>query len=162
MKKETRQARIEQIINQEAITTQEELMEKLKQNGIDVAQATLSRDIREMKIVKQPDSFGNSRYMIFKTGNQNEVERLERMINSTVTDVTQVQFVNVIHTLPSYANVLAAIIDDLKLEMVTGTIAGHDTIVTFSASEALAQELKEFFDKFANPELASQIHDTSE
>ena len=148
MKKEARQVKIEQIINQESIATQEELMTKLKEVGIQVTQATLSRDIREMKIVKQPDNFGNSHYTIFKRGNQNELIRLQHMISSTVTEVVQTEFVNVIHTQPGYANVLAAIIDDVKLETVTGTLAGHDTIVLFSSGVKQATELNQFINKY--------------
>lgn len=153
MKKDVRQAKIEQIINQYTITTQEELMEKLKLSGINVTQATLSRDIREMQIVKQPDSSGKSRYMIFKSGNQNELERMYRMINGTVTEVRQIEFVNVIHTQPSYANPLAAVIDDLHLEDVAGTLAGYDTIVTFCPSAKAAKNIKDLFLKHANPDL---------
>lgn len=153
MKKEARQSKIEQIINQYTITTQDELMEKLRVAGITVTQATLSRDIREMQIVKQPDSSGNSRYMIFKSGNQNEIERMYRMINGTVTDIRQIEFLNVIHTQPSYANPLAAVIDDLHMDNVSGTLAGYDTIVTFSPSVDAAHEIHDLVTKHANPDL---------
>ncbi len=153
MKKDTRQAKIEQIINQYTITTQDELMEKLKLSGINVTQATLSRDIREMQIVKQPDSAGNSRYMVFKSGNQNELERLYRMINGTVVGIQKIQFINVIHTQPSYANPLAAIIDDLHMDDVTGTLAGHDTIVTFCPSAEAAKNVFDLFVKHSDPDL---------
>jgi transcriptional regulator of arginine metabolism len=135
-------------------------MSKLKVAGINVTQATLSRDIREMQIVKQPDSSGNSRYMIFKSGNQNELERLYRMINGTVTDIRQIQFVNVIHTQSSYANPLAAVIDDLNMDDVAGTLAGYDTIVIFSPSVDAARDLNDLFTKHANPDiLVSSIKD---
>lgn len=153
MKKDARQAKIEQIINQYSITTQDELMARLKVAGISVTQATLSRDIREMQIVKQPDSAGNSHYMIFKSGNQNELERLYRMINGTVTEIRQVQFVTVIHTQPSYANPLAAVIDDLHMDDVAGTLAGYDTVVMFSPSVPAADRIKAMFLKHANPDL---------
>lgn len=153
MKKDVRQAKIEQIINQYTITTQEELMEKLRLSGINVTQATLSRDIRETQIVKQPDSSGNSRYMIFKSGNQNELERMYHMINGTVTEVRQIEFINVIHTQPSYANPLAAVIDDLHMDDVAGTLAGYDTIVTFCPSVKSAENIKNLFLKHSNPDL---------
>ncbi|KRL16832.1 arginine repressor protein [Lentilactobacillus rapi DSM 19907 = JCM 15042] len=160
MKKEARQSKIEQIINQYTITTQDELMAKLKLSGINVTQATLSRDIREMQIVKQPDSSGDSRYMIFKSGNQNELERMYRMINGTVTDIRQIQFINVIHTQPSYANPLAAVIDDLHLDDVAGTLAGYDTIVLFSPSVEAAKSINNLFTKHSNPDLlVSSIQD---
>ncbi len=153
MKKEARQLKIEQLINQFKVTTQEELMDKLKEAGISVTQATLSRDIREMQIVKQPDSDGKPRYMIFKSGNQNEAERLSRTINNTVIEVKRVSFLNVVHTQPSYANALAAIIDDLHMSDVAGTLAGYDTLVIFSPDEKAAKDINEFFLNNANPDL---------
>ncbi len=98
MKKTVRQTKIEQLINQYVISTQEELMERLRQAGINATQATISRDIREMQIVKQQDASGSSRYMIYKAGNQNEMQHLYRSIGDTVTQVDRVQFLNVIHT----------------------------------------------------------------
>lgn len=153
MKKTVRQTKIEQLINQYVISTQEELMERLRQAGINATQATISRDIREMQIVKQQDASGSSRYMIYKAGNQNEMQHLYRSIGDTVTQVDRVQFLNVIHTFPSYANMLAAILDDLDLPEVKGTLAGHDVIIIISADEIEAQKMYDLFTKHMNEEL---------
>lgn len=153
MKKTVRQTKIEQLINQYVISTQEELMERLRQAGINATQATISRDIREMQIVKQQDASGSSRYMIYKAGNQNEMQHLYRSIGETVTQVDRVQFLNVIHTFPSYANMLAAILDDLDLPEVKGTLAGHDVIIVISADEIEAQKMYDLFTKHMNEEL---------
>ena len=72
MKKEMRQGKIEQLINQQVISNQEELMQALQAIGISATQATISRDIREMQIVKQQDGNGKLRYVIFKANNQSE------------------------------------------------------------------------------------------
>lgn len=85
MKKSMRQSRIEQLINQYPIGTQEELMEHLEEVGIQATQATISRDIREMQIVKAQDGHGHLRYTIFKAGNRSEEERLRETINEVVT-----------------------------------------------------------------------------
>ncbi|GAX07357.1 MAG TPA: ArgR family transcriptional regulator [Lactobacillus sp.] len=153
MKKTVRQTKIEQLINQYVISTQEELMERLRQAGINATQATISRDIREMQIVKQQDASGSSRYMIYKAGNQNEMQHLYRSIGDTVTQVDRVQFLNVIHTFPSYANMLAAILDDLDLPEVKGTLAGHDVIIIISADEIEAQKMYDLFIKHMNEDL---------
>ena len=153
MKKTVRQTKIEQLINQYVISTQEELMERLRQAGINATQATISRDIREMQIVKQQDASGSSRYMIYKAGNQNEMQHLYRSIGDTVTQVDCVQFLNVIHTFPSYANMLAAILDDLDLPEVKGTLAGHDVIIIISADEIEAQKMYDLFIKHMNEDL---------
>lgn len=153
MKKTVRQTKIEQLINQYVISTQEELMARLRQAGINATQATISRDIREMQIVKQQDASGSSRYMIYKAGNQNEMQHLYRSIGDTVTQVDRVQFLNVIHTFPSYANMLAAILDDLDLPEVKGTLAGHDVIIIISADEIEAQKMYDLFIKHMNEDL---------
>lgn len=154
MKKEVRQAKIEQLITQYPIATQDELLARLKEAGVPATQATISRDIREMQIVKQQDAAGTSRYMIYKAGNQNELQHLYRAISETVTNYERVDFLTVVHTLPSYANMLAAILDDLNLSQVAGTLAGHDTIVLISPDQQAAQAVLDVFEKHANPDLA--------
>ncbi|AVK62842.1 arginine repressor [Lactobacillus sp. CBA3606] len=141
MKKTARQAVIEQLIHQYPIATQEDLMARLKAEGIAATQATISRDIREMQIVKSPDESGQARYMIFKANNKNEQDRLFESLHEVVTGVDRVEFMNIIHTLPSNGNLLAAIIDDLKLPEVSGTLAGHDTIFIVSPSVTVAKSL---------------------
>ncbi|CAM3078924.1 arginine repressor [Lactiplantibacillus plajomi] len=140
MKKTDRQAAIEQLINQYPIATQEELMAKLKAEGIAATQATISRDIREMQIVKTPDEHGQAHYAIFKTTSKNEQDRLFESLHDVVTGVDRVEFMNIIHTLPSNGNLLAAIIDDLNMPEVAGTLAGHDTIFVVSPSVTVAKQ----------------------
>lgn len=145
MKKSERQAVIEQLISEYPIATQEELMAKLKAEGIAATQATISRDIREMQIVKTPDEHGQTRYAIFKTTNKNEQDRLFETLHDVVTSIDRVEFMNIIHTLPSNGNLLAAIIDDLNLPEVSGTLAGHDTIFVVSPNTTVAKQLYESF-----------------
>lgn len=153
MRKSTRQARIEQLINQYPIATQDELMEQLEENGIKATQATISRDIREMQIVKAADGNGNLRYTIFKVGNHSEEMRLYNTINEVVTNIQQIEFMNIIKTLPSDGNLLAAIIDDLNMPEVAGTLAGHDTIFIISPDAEVAAEFNAKIMEHINPEL---------
>ncbi|KIC04561.1 arginine repressor [Ligilactobacillus ruminis DPC 6832] len=95
-----------------------------------------------MQIVKQQDGDGHLRYVVFKEQNQAEWLRLYKAIYDFVIEITQVEFVNVVKTMPRNANVLAAIIDDLKPECVAGTIAGYDTLVVISPSADAALEFK--------------------
>ena len=139
MNKSERQAALTRIINQKPIATQEELLAALKAAGIDAAQATISRDIREMKIVKSQDATGTLRYTIFRGSSESQLERLGRSIREVGLSITRVHFMNVIKTLPSNGNLLAAIIDDIGFEQVVGTIAGHDTIVVISPDEKQAK-----------------------
>ncbi|GAJ25195.1 arginine pathway regulatory protein ArgR [Liquorilactobacillus sucicola DSM 21376 = JCM 15457] len=148
MKKEQRQAKIEQIITQNEIATQDELMKALSNVGIKATQATISRDIREMRIIKEQDANGQVHYVIFKGNRQSEEEKLFENIHEMVTDITQVEFINIIHTLPRNANVLTAIIDDLNLKEVVGTMAGYDTILIISKSREDARTVSDLFKKY--------------
>lgn len=145
MKKEVRQAKIEQLINQNIISTQGALMQALRENGITATQATISRDIREMRIVKEKDGNGNIRYAIFKANSQSEEERLFQTISETVNTITKVEFMNVVKTSARNANVIAAIIDDLALPEIVGTLAGFDTLVLISQSSQDAQKVYDLF-----------------
>lgn len=147
MKKVERQRKIEQLIKQNVIATQDELMRQLEANGIKATQATISRDIRELQIIKEQDSNGVVRYVIFKGNNQNEEEKLIKAIEETVVDIRQVEFMNIIHTLPRNANVLAAILDGLSLPAVAGTLAGYDTVVIISGSKDEASQINLLFTK---------------
>lgn len=147
MKKVERQRKIEQLIKQNVIATQDELMRQLEANGIKATQATISRDIRELQIIKEQDFNGVVRYVIFKGNNQNEEEKLIKAIEETVVDIRQVEFMNIIHTLPRNANVLAAILDGLSLPAVAGTLAGYDTVVIISGSKDEASQINSLFTK---------------
>lgn len=153
MKKSVRQSRIEQLINQYPIGTQEDLMRHLEEIGISATQATISRDIREMQVVKAQDGTGNLRYTIFKPGNKSEEEHLRETISEVVIGLTRVQFINIIKTLPSNGNLLAAILDDVNLPGVAGTLAGHDTILVISPNEKIAQQLNDEIAQNMNPDI---------
>ena len=107
MNKSERQAALTRIINQKPIATQEELLAALKAAGIDATQATISRDIREMKIVKSQDATGTLRYTIFRGSSESQLERLGRSIREVGLSITRVHFMNVIKTLPSNGNLSA-------------------------------------------------------
>lgn len=145
MKKEIRQATIEQLISQQEISNQEELMQALKQKGIKATQATISRDIRELRIVKEQGISGKLHYAVFKDDPVSEKEQLYSNITEMVIEATQVQFLNVVKTLPHSANVLTAIIDDLELPEVVGTMAGYDTIIIISRDEQAAAQVNQIF-----------------
>ena len=100
-----------------------------------------------MQIVKQQDGDGNLRYFIFKANNQSEQDKLYKAINDSVTSITLVEFMNVIHTTPRNANVLAAILDDLALSDIAGTIAGFDTLVVISPTKESAQNVNAMFNE---------------
>ncbi|WP_127848252.1 arginine repressor [Lacticaseibacillus hulanensis] len=135
MKKAERQEAVAKIIGTKVVQTQEQLLKELQKAGIFATQATVSRDIREMRIVKSKDLSGNSRYTILQQGNISLTERLNSTVREVGVSITRVMFMNVIKTLPSNGNLLAALIDDADFPQVAGTVAGHDTIVVISPDE---------------------------
>ncbi|MCX2455368.1 arginine repressor [Lacticaseibacillus nasuensis] len=139
MNKSERQAAVARIINQQPIATQDELLEALKAANITATQATISRDVRELKIFKAQDANGNVRYTLFRGDEASQIERLGASIREVGLGITRVQFMNVIKTLPSNGNLLAAQIDEIHFKQVVGTLAGHDTIVVISPDEAAAK-----------------------
>lgn len=127
--KSRRQLRIIDIIKNEVIATQEELAERLRQEGISVTQATVSRDIKEMHLVKVPTGDGRYRYALpeEKTAGPYS-ERLMRILQDCVVSYDSSDNIVVIQTLPATAQSVAEAIDNLNAEEVIGTLAGERTV----------------------------------
>ena len=125
----TRHEKIKEIIEQQVIETQDDLAQALRNSGIDVTQATVSRDIKELMLIKIPDATGRYRYafpkehgMIFTQG------RLERTFEDSILSIRISENLVVIRTLPGTAQAVAYGIDYMKWPEVLGTVAGDDTI----------------------------------
>lgn len=139
MRKKERQEWIRQMIEEHSVETQDELLELLTSKGANVTQATISRDIREMRIVKARDGDGVIRYTIFKQPQISDEKKLQASIRESMDRITQIKFMNVMHTTLGTANVIAALIDELDFLEVEGTMAGTDTIIIISQTEAEAK-----------------------
>ena len=146
--KKQRQADLIDIISNEAIKTQEDLTDALLKRGHDVTQATVSRDIKEMKILKIVGENGISRYFFDKAavGKNNLPSDISEMKNFVI-DVISACNIIVVKTTGGMAQGVAAAIDELKFVEVLGTIAGDDTIMVacrdFEAAEQISGYLKE-------------------
>lgn len=128
--KSQRQAKIVEIISNINVETQEQLLEKLQEAGFSSTQATISRDIKELRIVKELTSFGTYRY----TTAAKEVPssfsgRLNTIFRECVTDFDYAQNIIVIHTLPGLASAAASALDAMNMSVVLGTLAGDDTVM---------------------------------
>ena len=126
--KSQRQAKIMEIISTTNVETQEQLLQALLSAGFASTQATISRDIKELRIVKELTSFGTYRY----TTAAREVPttfsgRLNTIFRECVTSFDYAQNIIVIHTLPGLANAAASALDAMNLSAVVGTLAGDDT-----------------------------------
>lgn len=118
------------IIKEQAISTQEELGEALRKEGVEVTQATLSRDIKELGLTKLPTPDGRYRYSQPHERTIGDVlHRAERMFEDSVVGVDYTENMIVIHTLSGAANGVADALDDLEWQEVVGILAGDDTIL---------------------------------
>lgn len=136
-----------EIISNINVETQEQLLEKLQEAGFTSTQATISRDIKELRIVKELTSFGTYRY----TTATKEVPtsfsgRLNTIFRECVTDFDYAQNIIVIHTLPGLANAAASALDAMHMSVVLGTLAGDDTVMVVmrdtNAAAAFCGEIK--------------------
>ena len=127
--KAQRQAKIMEIISNRNVETQEQLLAELQSAGFHSTQATISRDIKELRIVKELTSFGTYRYTV----SNNEVTstfsgRLNMIFRECITSFDYAQNISVIHTLPGLAGAAASAIDAMNLSVIVGTLAGDDTV----------------------------------
>ena len=137
--KNLRHSKIISLIRKYDIETQEELLDKLKKEGLNVTQATISRDIRDLKLTKAASSKGEHRY-VFKQSSESFYEKYIRILKEGLLSVEQAQNLVVIKTVAGMAMAVAAAVDALELEEVIGCIAGDDTIMcaTKGNEEALS------------------------
>lgn len=128
--KEQRQRAILELVRQRPVHTQQELAKALAERGISVTQATVSRDIAELGLIRTGDGY--------------RVGAPLAVVSELVLSMTRVEFVMVIHTPPGTANVVARAIDQAELEGVVGTVAGDDTIVVVLGDDGAADNLRRF------------------
>ncbi len=127
--KSQRQAKIMEIISNRNVETQEQLLQELQNAGFRSTQATISRDIKELRIIKELTSFGTYRY----TTSSGETagtfsSKLNTIFRECITSFDYAQNMIVIRTLPGLASAAASAIDAMSLSVVVGTIAGDDTV----------------------------------
>lgn len=139
--KSKRHSKIIEIIKSTAIETQEELAEELKKAGFDVTQATVSRDIKNLKLVKKQDNKGRYRYTIIEEEKNEINDRLSNILANTVTSAENVDKMVIVKTLSGSAPAAAEAIDTLHLGEIAGTIAGDNTIFILVRSLEKAETL---------------------
>ena len=127
--KVNRHAKIVELINKYQIETQEELADYLNQNGFRVTQATVSRDIRDLKLTKVPADNGRQKYAVLQTGQNDLGEKYIRILNDGFLSMDMAQNILVIKTVSGMAMAVAAALDAMKWNEIVGCIAGDDTIM---------------------------------
>ena len=127
--KKVRHGKIIEIIESHDVETQEELASYLKQAGYEVTQATISRDIRELKLSKVPTGNGRQKYAVLKQGDVKIGDKYVRVLRDGFHSMEMAQNILVMKTVSGMAMAVAAAIDSLQLPEVVGCIAGDDTIM---------------------------------
>jgi transcriptional regulator of arginine metabolism len=148
--KSKRQNKILEIISQSDIETQDELVEALTESGYRVTQATISRDIKELKLVKVQSSGGAYRYSINKKQDSKDMDVLMRIFRDTVLSVAWAVNLVVVKTLSGSANAAAEVIDGMNQDGVLGTLAGDNTIFIATTSEQASADIAGEYLKMLN------------
>lgn len=146
----SRHAKILEIISHKEIETQEELVEELRHMGMDVTQATVSRDVKELKLTKVMGTNGNYKYSAIAHGENLISEKLVNIFVQTVLNVDYVNNIIIIKTISGSGNAAAEAIDSLNWDGVAGSVAGDNTILVVARSNEKAQELVSKFKKLLN------------
>ena len=145
--KSQRQAKIMEIISTTNVETQEQLLQELQDAGFSSTQATISRDIKELRIVKELTTLGTYRY----TTSSREVPgtfstRLNTIFRECVSGFDYAQNIVVIHTLPGLASAAGSAVDAMNLSVILGTLAGDDTVIVImrdtNSAAAFCGEIK--------------------
>lgn len=143
--KEKRQAEIIRIITEQAVETQEQLLAHLRLSGIKATQATISRDIKELHLVKEPAGNGAYRYAAVsgKREHHNHAGRLRNIFKEGVTSSDAAQNIVVVKTMPGLASAAGAALDGMDIQGFVGSLAGDDTVILIMRTSQDAEEFLE-------------------
>lgn len=145
--KRKRHALILELIQQYEITTQDELLAKLRENGFEVTQATVSRDIKELRLVKAMSPSGPYRYMAGAAQGDEYLAKFYTIFSGSVISVDYAGNTCVVKCYAGMAQAACAAIDAMHFEGIVGTLAGDDTIFVLCRTPELTQQLKSSLDK---------------
>ncbi|WP_042162667.1 transcriptional regulator AhrC/ArgR [Paenibacillus gorillae] len=139
-----RQYRIKELISSQIIETQEELVEALRETGLQVTQATVSRDMKELMLIKTPAGDGKYRYALPQDQQRhNPINKLKRALLDHFVHIDFTDNLVVMKCLPGTANAIGALIDNMEWAEVMGTICGDDTILIICRNKETSNELVE-------------------
>lgn len=130
-----RHIKIREIISQNEIETQDDLVEALRQAGFQVTQATVSRDIKELLLIKIPMDDGRYKYSLPTDQRYNPIQKLKRALVDNFLHIDHTNNLVVMKCLPGTANSIAALLDNIEWTEVMGTICGDDTILIICRTE---------------------------
>jgi len=125
----SRQSKIIELINKYDIETQEDLADRLMKDGYNVTQATVSRDIRELKLSKVAMDGGKQKYIVLMKSEPGMSEKYSRVLRDAYVSMDLASNIMVVKTVPGMAMAVAAALDALQMSSIVGCIAGDDTVM---------------------------------
>lgn len=143
MTKHERQSRLLALIESREISTQEDLVAGLLATGLQVTQATVSRDVKELGIIKVTSSSGAQKYVPMDRTGEVSAGRLMKVFAETAVSCDSALNTIVVRTLPGMAQACASAIDSMRIPELLGSIAGDDTVLIIARTESLATTLRE-------------------
>lgn len=143
----SRQNKIVELISNYEIDTQEKLVSMLKECGYEVTQATISRDIKELQLVKTLTSSGKYKYSVHKSQDLPVSDRFVKIFRETITSVDASGNIIVVKTLSGCANAAGEAIDTSNFDHIIGSLAGDNTLLLIADSPENVPEILEKFDK---------------
>ena len=146
-----RHNRLLQLIRDKEISTQDDLVTLMKNEGFEVTQATVSRDIKELGIVKVMAGHGIQKYAAIERTGESISTRLMKVYSESVVSVDTAMNLVVIKTMPGMAQACASALDSMRLNELVGTIAGDDTVFIATRSIELAEQLAESLIRMVSP-----------
>ncbi|ANC77806.1 MULTISPECIES: transcriptional regulator AhrC/ArgR [Bacillales] len=145
MNKGQRHIKIREMISNHDIETQDDLVELLKKANFNVTQATVSRDIKELHLVKVPMNDGRYKYSLPADQRFNPLQKLKRTLTDSFISIDYADHLIIMKTLPGNANAIGALIDKLDWEDLMGTICGDDTILIICRSKEVSADVSQRF-----------------
>ena len=140
--KNARQSKILELIDEYEISTQEALIQKLAEHGFDSTQTTISRDIRQLRLIKGPTGRGTYKYVAPEVRRGNDAPGHNSALTDAVLKIEAAQNIVVVKTMAGMANAIAVCIDSLQMKDIIGSVAGDDTILLVFKNSEKAQEIE--------------------
>ena len=147
--KKARHDAILSLIENENIGTQEALLERLLEEGFSVTQATISRDIKALRLIKTPTGDGEYKYVYVQKDTEDYSQKYYSILSHSVISVNFAGNIAVVKCYTGMAQAACTAVDNIVMDKIVGTLAGDDTIFVLCKDEAAAAELKKRIEKIA-------------
>ncbi|XEC92838.1 transcriptional regulator ArgR [Paenibacillus tarimensis] len=148
--KGSRHIKIRELISSQVIETQDDLVEALRDSGLLVTQATVSRDIKELQLIKVQTEDGRYKYALPTEQRYNPVHKLKRALLDHFVHIDYTDNLVVMKCLPGTANTIGALIDNMEWSEIMGSICGDDTILMICRSKEQSGDIIERLDSLLN------------